>query len=95
MNKAMAAWELSIGRYSDCAPLPRPPLLDPPLGRVSLRQYELVYSILARKCEFLVGLYLLVLSYRNLRRYFMSECGRPNPNYFVSCAVLVLSISTC
>ena len=33
-------------------------------GAVSLRQYELVYSILARKYEFLV--YWLALSYRNL-----------------------------
>ena len=35
------------------------------LGPVSLRQYELVYSILVRKYEFPV--YLLALSYRNLR----------------------------
>ena len=35
------------------------------LGPVSLRQYELVYSILARKQEFLVN--FKALSHRNLR----------------------------
>ena len=35
------------------------------LGPVSLRQYELVYSIFARKQEFLV--YFQALSHRNLR----------------------------
>ena len=34
-------------------------------GPVSLRQYELLYSIIASKYEFLV--YFLALSYRNLQ----------------------------
>ena len=47
---------------------PPPPLqkiLDPCLGPISLRQYELVYLILARKQEFLVN--FQALSHRNLR----------------------------